>query len=326
MDRKVYCEKEGDRTKIAVVENGDLTRLFSVADESIDGNIYRGKVINVTTAGCFVDLGETVGFLSGVRRAPGENVIVTVKRNGNGKKKALLDDRILLAGRYVLVTDKPTSAFSSFVSEERKKSLRALAESRFPDDLGVVFRSACEDAGDDEIVDEGQKLFDLCREIGRRGRATTRPECLFRNSAQRIAETLSLDGTVHQFDPEIDSLIGDLDAPVVTRDGVELVFDETEAMTVVDVNDKRNFGAVYDEERVTLQADLIAADFFAEQIRLRNIGGLIAVDFVSVPPELFLKVKERLDAALKKDFVKTTAEYADKACVAIVMRTKRFTP
>ncbi|MBL8029034.1 MAG: ribonuclease E/G, partial [Fibrobacteres bacterium] len=85
------------------------------------------------------------------------------------------------------------------------------------------------------------------------------------------------------------------------KKGGSLVFDHTEAMTVIDVNTGRNVGKK-DAEDTLLRNNLEAAEEIARQLRLRDIGGIIAIDFVDMKkPENRKKLLDTFRAALKKD-------------------------
>lgn len=88
--------------------------------------------------------------------------------------------------------------------------------------------------------------------------------------------------------------------------GGYLVIDETEAMITVDVNTGRNRGSDRDMEKVLLQTNLEAAEEVARQVRLRNVGGLVVVDFIDMRSRkdqhaVYRAMKERL----KRDRAKT---------------------
>src|SRR5262249_44758231 len=87
--------------------------------------------------------------------------------------------------------------------------------------------------------------------------------------------------------------------------GGYIVIDETEALIAIDVNTGRNKGAK-DVEKTMLQTNLEAADEMARQMRLRNIGGLIIGDFITMKPRKDQQaVYQRMKERLKRDKAKT---------------------
>ncbi|MBR1746894.1 MAG: ribonuclease E/G [Clostridia bacterium] len=319
--RKVLVQNCDKNFEIAVIEGEELFRYFKVPKDSPVGSVFRGKVLRVTTNGAFVDIGEDKdAFLPDRDKNAGDYVTVQVLRDAVGEKRALLTDAIKLEGRYAVVTTTPGLHASSSIEPD---FLSDIKDKFSPSPYGCILRSACRNADMEDVLDEIKSLSERLTALISDGKNRYRVGVLYEYSGIVRAKNLSSDGTVTEGFGPYASKIRELSARIVVRDGVELVFDKTEAMTVVDVNAKRNFGKVYDISDYYYRVDLLAAEEAAKQIRLRNLGGLIAVDFINVKKELFASVKEAFDAALKKDFVSARAEYAEESCVAIVTRKKQ---
>jgi ribonuclease G len=85
------------------------------------------------------------------------------------------------------------------------------------------------------------------------------------------------------------------------KNGASLVFDHTEALTVIDVNSAK-FTGKSDRQKTVLHVNLAAAEEIARQLRLRGIGGMIVIDFITMSSsEDRLKVTERMSALMKND-------------------------
>src|SRR5262249_12430707 len=98
-----------------------------------------------------------------------------------------------------------------------------------------------------------------------------------------------------------------LDRKVWLKSGGYLVFDQAEALTAIDVNTGRFVGSRNQDETV-LKTNLEAAEEVGKQLRLRNIGGIIIVDFIDMARDNDRKkVSEALAAALRRDKAKTSA-------------------
>src|SRR6202023_3063875 len=96
-----------------------------------------------------------------------------------------------------------------------------------------------------------------------------------------------------------------LDRKVPLKSGGHLVIDQTEAMTTIDVNTGAFVGHRNLEETI-FRTNLEAAVTIARQLRLRNLGGIIIIDFIDMgEPEHRRQVIQALDRALKEDYVKT---------------------
>ena len=161
------------------------------------------------------------------------------------------------------------------------------------------------------IVDSGKNLY--------------RVEELYHYDPINIAHELSVDDEIiYSFD-EIRPLIEDLEKRKIECGEAELVFDKTEAMTVIDVNSHVQKERFADPSDMAFYVDTIAAKEAARQIKLRNIAGLIAIDFINVyDADKIQKIESILVSELKKDFVKAEVEFAPKTCVALITRTNRY--
>ena len=117
---------------------------------------------------------------------------------------------------------------------------------------------------------------------------------------------------------EVDKL---LDRKVKIRSGVTLVFDYTEALTVIDVNTS-GFARGNNHEETVFEANLEAAREIARQIRLRNIGGIIVVDFIDMSDE---EHKELLVEEIKKEllFDRTKTRVIGMSSLGLVEITRK---
>lgn len=112
-----------------------------------------------------------------------------------------------------------------------------------------------------------------------------------------------------------------LDRKVWLPSGGSLVIEHTEALTVIDVNTGKNVGSTSLEETV-LQNNLEAAEEIARQLRLRDIGGIIVVDFIDmVDPENRKKVVAAFREALSRD--KTRTQVFDISELGLVEMTRK---
>ncbi len=109
---------------------------------------------------------------------------------------------------------------------------------------------------------------------------------------------------------------------VPLENGGTLVIDPTEAMTVIDVNTGKYTGDA-DLESTVFHTNLIAAREIARQVRLRNIGGIVAVDFIDMADEEHrLAVDEELQRALSEDKSKCRTFPMSELCVALFTRKR----
>lgn len=109
---------------------------------------------------------------------------------------------------------------------------------------------------------------------------------------------------------------------VPLENGGYIVIDATEAMTVIDVNTGKYTGEL-DLESTVFETNLLAAREIARQVRLRNIGGIVAVDFIDMAEEEHrTAVDEALSEALSQDRSKCRALPMSELCVTLFTRKR----
>ena len=331
--RRVYIETFEDRFEAAVVDDGVIQHFYSLKRSQAVGNIYLGKVLNVNkNIGVFVDIGEERPGLLPYRENlhSGDVAVVQVTRDAVGEKGCQLSEEISFAGRFVVVNGKGTSGCSRHLSEERKKAglslIPVLCASGNDINFGITLRTAYETAAPYDVESETQGLKRRYIEVKEKARNKYNVCLLYRaeplETAKNYAES---DGhIIYGFDG-IRGQVDGIFSREVTVNGIRLVFDKTEAMTVIDVN-IGNFPLKFkDAETANTEADLIAAEEIARQIRVRNIGGNILVDFITVKSaENKQKVISAFKKELQKDNVKCFVDNIDSLFIVSVNRLIRY--
>jgi ribonuclease G len=114
-----------------------------------------------------------------------------------------------------------------------------------------------------------------------------------------------------------------LERKVSLKSGGYLVIDQTEAMTVIDVNTGAYVGKRNLEETI-FHTNLEAAQAIARQLRLRNLGGIIILDFIDMQePEHKHQVLQTLEKYLKRDYAKT--KFGEFSSLGLVQMTRKRT-
>ncbi|RMG99772.1 MAG: Rne/Rng family ribonuclease [Deltaproteobacteria bacterium] len=230
-------------------------------------------------------------------------------------------------------------------SGKERKRLRRLVEEMRPPGSGFIVRTVAEDATNGQIRAEMDYLLRLWENIQANARIHRAPVLLYRDLdlALRVVRdnlTADLDRVIVDDRAQHDRMVRFVQTfmpkyaerielysgrePIFDSYGIEheidralervvhlksggyLVFDQGEALTAIDVNTGKFVGAKGKtlEETIT-QTNLEAADEIAEQLRLRNLGGLIIIDFIDMDKESNRrKVYRRLQDALRKDRAK----------------------
>jgi len=290
------------------------------ADRSRIGDVYRGRVgkVDAGLQGAFVDLGsEGTGFLGfetgGARVNEGDAVVVQVVRDADGGKSLGLRTRIELGGRLVVFNPVGGEIAVSrrIPAANERERLRTILVDAAVGDEGWLARTAASGAPEDEIVDEMEELRVA---VAAWPSKSAVPTLLYRepDAVSRALRDLTYEGMdailvddgptlsaarafAEGYFPELVPLIVRYDgkAPLLERieddlarglahritlaGGGALTFDTTAALTAIDVD----FGAAPGAgRRNPVDVNLAAADEIARQIRLRDIGGLVVIDFI----------------------------------------------
>lgn len=294
-------------------------------NEKQTGSIYRGRVQRVLGGmqAAFVDIGlEKNAFLplrTGERVRGGDMLLVQVLKDPPGGVKGLrLTQSITLPGRLcVLSPGGQGLSISRKLPEADRKRLHQACDGLCPGGFGLVLRTQAAQAEPGEITREAETLLERWREIERRGRQSLAPGLVFGEEglALRMLRDLLTPETLRvcvQGDAAFSQLAGrvpadilekcESDVPIFDLFGLEsrieralsrrvwldcggyIVVDSCEAMTVIDVNSGKYTGKT-DLEETALRVNLEAAREVARQLRLRDIGGIVAVDFIDMQEE-----------------------------------------
>lgn len=311
----------------AVTENGILMEFLP--DESGDqsGTVLLGRVDRVMPGMrcAFVDIGrkksgflpldeESRSFTGGAVRS-GETLILQVRKEENGEKGAFLTQDITLPGSTVILM--PMNRYigvSSRIADEQerlrlKQAGEAIADGRF----GLVMRNAAADADEDTIRAEAKKLYGIWEIIRGRAAEGGKPGAVFsaNDPMTRLKEDYAAGGyecvTVPEGPDETISrqLKQASERTVRLPGGGNIVIDRCEAMTVIDVNTASSAGQG-SKERTFLETNLEACAAIAQQARLRNLGGIILIDFIDMDTETDRSlVSDRLSECFRDDRIKT---------------------
>lgn len=296
MHGKVYIGVNGDVTDAVLFENGEPVKRRTFTSRSASGCIYRGKVEKVISAGAFVDIGRArQAFLSpadGLKR--GDFVTVRALREEEGEKGCLLTRELSLSGKYAVVFGSDVRRFSGRLGEREKEFLKR----NFPEESGVIFRSACKDGSVEAIRADIISLKEKLSKITDEGKNLYEIKLLF--APDRIEEIKnSAEEAVFSLD-EIKPLLEEAEEREVIYKNAVLVFDKTEAMTVIDVNSRTDYNHS-DLEAMAYDVNLNAVEGICRQLVLRNIGGMAAVDFITVKNEVsWNKICEKFSLGVKK--------------------------
>ncbi|MFL6109248.1 MAG: Rne/Rng family ribonuclease, partial [Marmoricola sp.] len=292
----------------------------------------------------------------------GQTVLVQVTKDPIGHKGARLSSQVSLAGRFlVYVPDGTTSGISRKLPDTERNRLKTLLKEIVPDTAGVIVRTAAEGASEEELTQDVERLTTRWAEIEKKVKAGRSPELLYGEPDLTLKVVRDLftedfgtlivqgdeawklvEGYVKDVAPDLTERLehhtgqGDvfaahrideqiskgLDRKVWLPSGGSLVIDRTEAMTVVDVNTGKFTGSGGNLEETVTKNNLEAAEEVVRQLRLRDIGGIIVIDFIDMVLESNRDlVLRRLVECLGRD--RTRHQVAEVTSLGLVQMTRK---
>jgi ribonuclease E len=292
----------------------------------------------------------------------GDSVLVQVTKDPIGTKGARLTSHIALSGRHlVYVPHGNASGISRKLSDIERKRLRDVLKGLVPESAGVIVRTAAEGASEDDLARDVKRLQAQWEEIYSRSGETGAPKLLYEEpdlvirvvrdlfnedfrdlviqgdgayamvepylehvSPDLVARLRRYTGTGDVFhDMRIDEqILKGLDRRVFLPSGGSLVIDRTEAMTVIDVNTGKYTGAGGNLEETVTRNNLEAAEEIVRQLRLRDLGGIIVIDFIDMVLESNRDlVLRRLTECLGRD--RTKHQVTEITSLGLVQMTRK---
>lgn len=277
----------------------------------------------------------------GASISPGDVIMCQAVKDQFGQKGARLATDITLPGYYLVLL--PSSSFigvsRKIENDRRREYLEQLVKSICPEGFGFIIRSAADTATDEDIISEAQTLLEAWDGIVADFYKAPLKSAVFEEVSlfeRALRDTFSegVDTVVVNDDLVAKNLEGKVgkakivmyngernimshfglsaqinhlcDRKVVLPGGAYIVIDKTEAMTVIDVNTGK-FVGTKDLEDTVFRTNLIAAEGIAKQLRIRNISGIVVIDFIDMEEEAHREaVLDALKTALKKDRLKTS--------------------
>ncbi|GFP22271.1 ribonuclease G, partial [Candidatus Hakubella thermalkaliphila] len=252
----------------------------------------------------------------------GQEILVHVSKDPIGSKGARVTSYITLPGRYlVLMPNVEHVGISRRIADEQERTrLKTIAETIKPKGYGLIVRTASERCSEEELKKDLDFLILLWENIQRKKEKAAAPSLLYsdldlvfrsvRDLLTQNVERLVIDSAeeyerLKEFvrtyfsklrdkivfyegqEPIFDAFGVELDSSralgrkVWLKSGGYIVIDQIEAMTVIDVNTGKFVGKDGLEDTI-LKINLEAVKEIAYQIRLRNLGGIIIVDFIDM--------------------------------------------
>ena len=293
---------------------------------------------------------------------PGDKVLVQVTKDPVGHKGARLTSQVSLPGRYlVYVPNGSMNGISRKLPDTERARLKKILKAVLPENAGVIVRTAAEGATEEQLTLDVSRLTAQWAEISAALETVQAPALLhsepdllvkivrdvfnedfhklviegedaegtistyLRQVAPDLIDRIqNYEGTVDSFDEYrvSEQIEKALDRKVWLPSGGSLVIDRTEAMTVVDVNTGKFVGSGGNLEETVTKNNLEAAEEIVRQLRLRDIGGIIVVDFIDMVLESNRDlVLRRLVECLSRD--RTKHQVAEVTSLGLIQMTRK---
>jgi ribonuclease E len=356
-----YVTGPEDRSIAGNVYMGRVQNVLPGMEASfVDVGEARNGVLYAAEVGIAGDEGEELPRIETVLK-PGQPILVQVTKDPMRAKGARLTAMVSLAGRHlVLVPGAKSLGVSRRLPDAERDRLRDIAQRIRPSEHGLIVRTAAEGAMADDVERDLQRLLDTWAEIEKKAKGANPPSLLYsepelelrvirdlfnKEVTRCIVDNAQLESKLRSYvrtmTPDLDHRLElyagslpifeefrvaeqirkSLDRRVWLPSGGHLVIDRTEAMTVVDVNTGKFVGKSNLEETV-LRTNKEAAVEVVRQLRLRDIGGIIVIDFID------MEISKNRDEVIKlfrseleKD--KTRTQVFDISPLGLVQMTRK---
>jgi ribonuclease E len=292
----------------------------------------------------------------------GQSVIVQVTKDPVGHKGARLTSQVSLPGRYlVYVPGASMTGISRKLPDTERNRLKQILKKVMPENAGVIVRTAAEGAAEEELSRDVARLAAQWEAIEKKSKTASAPSLLYSEpdlTIRVIRDVFNEDfsnlvvagdegwDTVDEYvryvaphlvdrltqwqeDRDVfgayridEQLVKALERKVWLPSGGSLVIDKTEAMTVIDVNTGKFTGQGGNLEETVTRNNLEAAEEIVRQLRLRDVGGIVVIDFIDMVLESNRElVLRRLLECLARD--RTKHQVAEVTSLGLVQMTRK---
>ena len=274
-----------------------------------------------------------------------QEIIVQVTKEPVGKKGVRVTSEVSLPGRFLVLLpfDGKIGVSKRLTNFREKRRLRRIVRSMLPEGFGVIIRTVAQDKEEATLKQDLESLLTTWREIEKGLKTEKAPALLYKDMATtssviRDLFTDSVERVVmdspklyreissyvklvspqlldkielyKEREPIFDAykvekeIAACLNRKVWLKSGGYIIIEQTEAMVVIDVNSGR-YAAKREQELNSLRTNLEAAREVCHQIRLRDLGGIIVIDFIDLEDE---RNRKRVYDELRKEFRKDRAK------------------
>ena len=343
MEAKYIITEFNNKKTGFLLEDGKLVRACLLTNESLVGNIYTAKVINIVPSinAAFLDAGtgDTLYYSlsdnegkhiflkhgNSEKVCIGDELLVQVSMDPIKTKKGAVTSIIELKGRYSILKRNNTVGFSKkFVDEDRKNVLRERVKNVIESEMGsfskigALIRTAANDVSDEAILSEVREMAIKLNSILNTAQYSVAKNRMYSAPLDYIEDLLDIIAKnkyddfkiITDLESEYDLMFGIIDSgylelyndemislskvfnledklkkgfnrTIHLKSGGSIVVEPTEALTVIDVNTGKAIKGK-DVQKTFLKINIEAAKEISRILRLRNLSGIIIIDFISM--------------------------------------------
>ncbi len=282
----------------------------------------------------------------------GQDILVQITKEPVANKGVRVTSSISLPGRFcvLLPFDNKIGVSKKITDYREKKRLRYIARGIIPENYGLIIRTVAQKQSEESLKDDLKSLMKTWSEIESSVKTEKPPSLIYQDLNTTVSvirdlfnsdvskvfiDSKKLYKQINSYLRVVQPAIAEKVEPYKTSDGIfddfkieeqiktlmgrrvhlpsggYLIIEHTEAMVVIDVNSGR-YARNKEQEQNSLKTDLEAAREVCRQLRLRDIGGIIVIDFIDLEED---KNRKKVYDELKKEFRR------DRAKVAILPMT-----
>ncbi|MGB4262401.1 MAG: Rne/Rng family ribonuclease [Fervidobacterium sp.] len=277
---------------------------------------------------------DYLDFFSIKKLQEGQKILVQVKKESVGNKGPQITTNIGIAGRYTVILpfSKSIGISRKILNEDDRGRLKTIGRAlKEKYGIGIIIRTVAAEISEELIYKEVENLYDKWKEIAKNFKKSRKPKLLYKESDSdefiireflraEVTEVVTNDENhreiIRKFNQKVivkvihgdvfetfsidEKLREVLKRRIQLPSGGEIVVDRTEAMTVIDVNSS-HYIATESHEKLSEEINLEAAKEICRILRLRNIGGIVIVDFIDMKDE---KNREQILKTVKTEILK----------------------
>lgn len=354
--QEIHIERVEQQGLVGNIYRGRVNRLMpGIQAAFIDLGLERAAFLHVSDILGATESSNIADFLK-----PAQELLVQVYKDSIGGKGARLTTQVTIPSRYLVLTPNVKEiAFSQKITDEKERArLRSFIS--VTEENGYIFRTSAIGATQKDIEEDKKNLDAIWEAALSRSRSATHGDVIYaempmvfrlmRDFASRDIDRIRVDCEktanemktyAKQFIPALfdritcyaekfpifdlyqveEELQKALHRKVYLKSGGHLIIDQTEAMTTIDVNTGSYLGKNNLEETI-FKTNVEAVEVIARQIRLRNLGGIIIVDFIDMNEAVHKDtLLQLLKVAVEKDPVKT--QVSELSSLGLVQMTRK---